>query len=339
MPRDRAVPAVSVIVPIYRVEAYVGDCIRSLAAQSFRDFEVILVNDASPDHSLGVALAEAPGLPACRVIDLPVNGGLGRARNAGIDAARGRYLMFLDSDDWLDPDALARITARADAVQADVVIFDFVRAYPDGRRVRVEERGPYAAAGLPVFDPMDQPSSLQIFNLAQIRACRAGFVRDLGLRFTPDVIYEDIDWTFRLMTAARRAAIIDAPLYIYRAERPGSILNTPGRQHFDIIGQCARVFDALPKDCPAPVFQAIYGYLINSVFFVLMASPRVPAADRAAFFAKAGSVFARARADREAGRDMAVTFMDRGWFETALITGDLAGAIALYEQRFGKVPG
>ena len=96
------VPSVSVIIPVYNVEAYVERCIESVAAQTCADFEALLVDDGSPDGSGAILERWARRDPRFRVLHKE-NGGLSSARNAGMDAARGDYLLFVDADDWIDP--------------------------------------------------------------------------------------------------------------------------------------------------------------------------------------------------------------------------------------------
>ena len=98
-------PTISVIVPVYRVEKYIRRCVDSILAQSFRDYELILVDDGSPDYSGAICDEYATRDPRIRVIHKE-NGGLSSARNVGIDAASGEYLFFMDSDDIIHPDTL-----------------------------------------------------------------------------------------------------------------------------------------------------------------------------------------------------------------------------------------
>ena len=101
---------VSVVVPIYRVEQYLEQCVNSLLRQTLTDLEILLVNDASPDRSLEIA-RRFESDPRVRVIDKP-HGGLGDTRNWGAREATGEYLAFVDSDDWLEEDALKNCPPR-----------------------------------------------------------------------------------------------------------------------------------------------------------------------------------------------------------------------------------
>src|SRR3954449_5241960 len=107
-------PRVSVVVPIYNVEPYLGDCLDSLAAQTFRDLEIVMVDDGSTDRSGEIARDYGARDPRFRLVERP-NGGLSAARNTGIDAARGEFLAFVDSDDVVAPTAYERLVAALDA--------------------------------------------------------------------------------------------------------------------------------------------------------------------------------------------------------------------------------
>src|SRR5689334_608108 len=103
-------PRLSVVVPVYNVERYLDECLASLAAQSVGDFEAILIDDGSTDSGPAIARAWAERDPRFRVVT-QANAGLGAARNAGIELARGEFLAFLDSDDKVPPDGYARMLA------------------------------------------------------------------------------------------------------------------------------------------------------------------------------------------------------------------------------------
>ena len=110
-------PQVSIVVPIYNVERYLSYCLDTLRAQTLRDIEIICVNDGSPDHSAAIAEAHASLDKRIRVINKP-NGGLSSARNAGINVARGDYLMFVDSDDYLAEEACESVVSAFESNNA-----------------------------------------------------------------------------------------------------------------------------------------------------------------------------------------------------------------------------
>ena len=103
-------PEISVIVPVYKVEQWLGPCVDSILNQTFRDFELILVDDGSPDNCGALCEKYAKDDPRVRVLH-KANGGLSSARNAGIEAAKAPYLAFVDSDDFVRPQYLATLRA------------------------------------------------------------------------------------------------------------------------------------------------------------------------------------------------------------------------------------
>ena len=113
--------AISVIIPVYNTEAYVKECVDSVLAQTFRDFEIILVDDCSTDGSLALCRQLYGSLPQVKILAREKNGTVGAARNTGMRAARGKYIAFLDSDDLYMPDALECLYRAAEEHQADVV--------------------------------------------------------------------------------------------------------------------------------------------------------------------------------------------------------------------------
>ncbi|MDR2753766.1 MAG: glycosyltransferase, partial [Oscillospiraceae bacterium] len=124
-------PAVSVIVPVYNAAAYLPDCLASVAGQSFCNFELLLIDDGSTDESPALCDSFAQTEPRARVLH-QANAGPSLARNAGIDAARGTYITFVDADDWLHPHMLARLVRRAEDSGAELVQCRAFEALPDG---------------------------------------------------------------------------------------------------------------------------------------------------------------------------------------------------------------
>lgn len=118
-------PKLSIIVPVYKVEAYLDACVKSILDQTYTDLELILVDDGSPDRSGALCDSWAERDSRVRVIHKE-NGGVCSARNAGLDAAKGDYIAFVDSDDWIEPEMYARMLAQS----CDVVLCDCVKEHP-----------------------------------------------------------------------------------------------------------------------------------------------------------------------------------------------------------------
>ena len=216
----------SVIVPVFKVEPYLQKCIESVLRQSFSDFELILVDDGSPDSCPQICDAYAKEDNRIRVIHKE-NGGLSSARNSGLRIASGKYVSFLDSDDfWLNDSVLESVHKLIVNEKADIVILKAVSYFQSTNSFS----NPYTSFSSSELIPGDYETSLG--KLISASAYRANawnkvFSRELmerqDLFFTEGVIAEDMDWAARLCLAAKSITIFDAPVYAYRTGRPGAI--------------------------------------------------------------------------------------------------------------------
>jgi CDP-glycerol glycerophosphotransferase (TagB/SpsB family) len=290
-------PLVTIIIPIYKVGPFVRKCLQSVAEQTYTNIETVIVNDATPDDSMVTVNRSLEGVPNVRIINLPENGGLGNARNTGIREAAGKYIFFLDSDDWLDSTTIEKAVAKAEIGSSEVVVIDYYKAN-HANLTKAKDRTPYRGAKYDYFDPRDELTVLWLFNLAQIKLYQKDFLVANDFTFRDGVIYEDVDWTFKIMMTARRVSIIDEPLYYYRTARPGSILATKGDKHFDVLDQYKRVFDYIEETGKEEYLESIYAYALNAIFSVLVVAKRIPNSKRAQFFKQAQQIFRKARGDR-----------------------------------------
>lgn len=127
-------PKISLLVAVYNTAAFLPECLDSLLSQTLEDIEVICIDDASTDNSLEILHKYAEMDARVRVIALERNGGQARARNVGLSDATGEYIGFVDSDDWLSPDALEKVYDAFQQKEVDCVLFRLVRVYGDGRQ-------------------------------------------------------------------------------------------------------------------------------------------------------------------------------------------------------------
>lgn len=210
----------SVIVPVYNVEAYLKTCVDSVIAQTCSDYELILVDDGSTDHS-GALCDRLAAKTGCHVVHQE-NGGLGAARNTGIATARGDYLVFLDSDDFLSPDALSGLSAEIDRCPADIYSFGFITN--DGHQDLTAFRDQ-----LPYHTPLtlaDHPQLLLTLPNAWCRAVRRQLFLSSGIRFPARVWFEDIRTTMKLFAVADSVVSLPDVWYHY-VQREGSITRMP----------------------------------------------------------------------------------------------------------------
>ncbi|MFF8864701.1 CDP-glycerol glycerophosphotransferase family protein [Streptomyces sp. NPDC015139] len=235
-------PRFSVIVPAYKVQAYLSECLDSVLSQSYPDLEVIAVDDCSPDACGAIIDEYAARDTRLKPVHLAENQGLGRARNAGMAEASGDYLVFLDSDDTLTPDALRAVADRIkEAGEPDLLVYDYARTYWDGRTVRNQLSAQLTEEGPAPFPLEDRPGLLRVLMVAWNKAYRREFVEAHGFAFPPGY-YEDTPWTFPVLMTAESIATLDRVCVHYRQRRQGNILGTTSRKHFDLFEQYDRVF-------------------------------------------------------------------------------------------------
>lgn len=227
-------PRISIIVPIYRVEKYLGQCVDSLLAQTLADIEVILVDDGSPDNSGAIAESYAVKDRRVRVIR-QCNAGLGPARNAGMALARGEYIAFVDSDDWVRPEMFERLYETAQRNRADIV----VGGHCDMAHGRTLIRKVHPLAGQVLCSGMAiEAVRVQLFGHAPedreteafpVSVCmsiyRRTMVEEGQLRFQ-NILSEDTLFNLVAYGCAKVIAFTDRTDYCYRKERQPSITNS-----------------------------------------------------------------------------------------------------------------
>ncbi|MEU6481394.1 CDP-glycerol glycerophosphotransferase family protein [Streptomyces sp. NPDC047017] len=289
-------PRFSVIVPAHQVQAYLHECLESVLTQSFTDLELIAVDDRSPDACGAIIDEFAARDPRVRAVHLPENQGLGPARNAGTALATGDYLIYLDGDDTLAPDALWSIAERLEATgRPDVLVYGFARADWTGEAVRDPLRAPLAEDGPAPFRLADRPELLRVLMVAWNKAYRRDFVHREGLAFPPGY-YEDTPWTYPVLLAAETIATLDRVCVHYRQRRHGSILGTASRRHFDVFAQYDRVFAFLDgRPGLARWRPVLFRRMVDHFTTVFTRPGRLPRGCRAEFLRTARTYYRRYR--------------------------------------------
>jgi glycosyltransferase involved in cell wall biosynthesis len=228
--QEMSAPIISIIVPAYNSEKFLRHCLDSVLNQSYRDTEVICVNDASTDRSLSIIHQYAASDPRVRVIDQPRNQGLSIARNAAMEIARGEYFLFVDADDYIQPDLCMKVVACAESSRADLVIFGYVAVLEDGT--------PYAAGTNSRFlagvDPQDKHALLRMMHFACTKLIRAAKARELNLKFPDGLMYEDKPVHWSLVTRLDSIALLPEELY-YSRQHPASITRRRDWRLTDIV--------------------------------------------------------------------------------------------------------
>ncbi len=210
----------SIIIPIYNVEQYLGECLESLQKQDYTDFEVICVNDGSTDASRQILTKWETHFPQIRVIDRE-NGGLSTARNTGLAASKGDYILFVDSDDWIEPNTLQTLQNNING--EDILCFACKRT--DNKSI--DQLIPEQSNGWDYYNRHALKHWETPFVCVVQRCYRREFLLDNGLLFHDGILHEDNEFTPRVCFKAKNVKVIPDVLYNYRV-RPGSIMTTRG---------------------------------------------------------------------------------------------------------------
>ena len=210
----------SIIVPVYNVELYLEQCLESLRTQDYSDYEVICVNDGSTDSSREILTAWETRMPQMRVIDRS-NGGLSAARNTGLQAATGDYVVFVDSDDWVEASMLSTLAKVTDG--NDMVCFACRRTDNNAH----DTLQPEQSGGWEYYNRHALEHREVAFVCVWQRCYRRSFLIENNLCFREGILHEDNEFTPRPCLKAKKVTVIPDVLYNYRV-RPGSIMTTRG---------------------------------------------------------------------------------------------------------------
>ena len=219
--KPSATPYFSVIVPVHNSHDYLPNCLDHILAQTFADYEVILVDDGSEDDSIAIAADYCARDPRFSQIVLGANIGASAARNRGIDVAQGTYLLLLDNDDWWHgDDALENLHALTQAQGLpDVVFYDACFWWPNEERLEVfQDHEEEHVNGLPADEAIAYLMGRRLlYSAGWGKMARLGLVNEHHIRFDESMeINEDSGWTYQLLASLRTCAWSDHPFYVYR---------------------------------------------------------------------------------------------------------------------------
>lgn len=237
-------PFLSVIIPVYGVQGYLRECLDSVLDQRFDDFEVIAIDDNSPDHCGRILDEYAERDPRMRVVHLDHNIGNGHARNLGLARAAGEYVWFVDSDDRLATGAIPAVVEALRRSDPQVLLVDHVRVSALGEFAHQGARGPRGE--ITATTVVEEPRLLKAFTVAWNKILRRDFLLRTGVRFDTGW-YEDIPFTYPVLIAAERVATLRRVCYHYRRRRTDAITSTRSTRHFEVFDQWSLVFDRLDQ--------------------------------------------------------------------------------------------
>lgn len=217
-------PSVSIIVPVYNAEATLRRCVESVLSQEYTDFELILANDGSRDSSGALCDAFAQTDSRVRVLHKE-NSGVSDTRNQAISMARGRYLQFLDADDWITPNATKLLIRAAEENQCDLVVSDFYRVVGDrvSPKGDIEENGPFTREEYAAH-MMENPADFY-YGVLWNKLYRRDIIASHGLRMDPEISWcEDFLFNLEYIRHAQRFFALQVPIYYY-VKTKGSLVN------------------------------------------------------------------------------------------------------------------
>jgi len=238
-------PAISVIVPVYKAEKYLRRCVDSILAQTFTDFEVLLIDDGSPDRSGEICDEYAAKDSRVRVFH-QANGGVSAARQRGTDEARGEYTIHADPDDWVEPTMLEELYAKAKAEDADMVICDYYVNM--GGRQRYVKQQPSALDSETVLRELFQQLHGSCCNKLVRRAC----YNRLAICFPKNIsLSEDLYVNLRLARGCTRFAYVARAYYHYVQDaNANSISRDRSRRQVQQMDEMHAAFHELLRGTP-----------------------------------------------------------------------------------------
>ncbi|MDR2267994.1 MAG: glycosyltransferase [Holosporaceae bacterium] len=209
-------PKISVIIPVYNAENFIERCLDSVTSQTLSQLEILCINDGSRDNSLKI-LEKYASRDSQIVIINQENSGPGAARNAGLAAASGEYIGFVDSDDWISTNFFEKLYEAANKYAANVASTNIIRAYPSGRlrnKVIMRENNVYSSI-IDKFAVTQTPRMCYIYN----KIYKTDFIRKLNLKFRTGVCFEDIDFSVMALFFTEKLATTTEASYYYAVNK------------------------------------------------------------------------------------------------------------------------
>lgn len=256
-------PLVSVIVPVYNVEAYIDACLNSIMKQTYNNLEIIIIEDCSTDRSRQVLETHLTD-KRIRLIQHGKNKGLSAARNTGIEYATGDYIVFVDSDDIVDTRLVSACIDCALENDAEVVTYGFV-PFKDGIP---EAELPYSSKGLEFKPIIEDNSYFNLSHFACLKLIRTSLIRSASLRFAVGLHYEDWPFHWHLGLSTKHIYQLPANFYLYR-QRGSSITGSTGKELLDLFVVHSKV-DNILKDNEDKEIKKIFINKVRQSHWVIL---------------------------------------------------------------------
>ena len=218
-------PLISVIIPVYNSAKYISKCLNSVIMQPFKDIEIICVNDASTDSSLDIIKKYSQLDNRIKVFSNKTNIGAGYSRNLALENARGKYIYFLDSDDWLVQDGLTKLAnVLKQFGEVDVIAFSH---YSVNAVTHIKHNFPDTPLKLTnrIINIYDTPECIQYLGYGMTKLLRRLFLEQFNIKFNNDKCFEDVAHFLDLAPKAKSIVFINDKIFNYRISRQGSVIS------------------------------------------------------------------------------------------------------------------
>ena len=241
----------TIIVPVYNVEKEIRKCLDSIKNQTYGDFEVLCVDDCGKDSSMDIVREYTQKDNRFKILTHEHNRGVSAARNTGLDNASGKYTMFVDSDDWLETNALEVIKDNFDKSKSEVIVFNIYNCYPDGKK-EINDTTNFKKSNQ--TQVLLTENNLNTFiGVVWNRAYKTSLINDNHIRFPEGMIIEDSDFTFKISMHIKSVFIIEDVLYNYLRNREGSYttedaVNNRIKDEITVISNCWKYAKSLKRE-------------------------------------------------------------------------------------------
>lgn len=262
-------PLLTVVIPVYNVEKYLKRCVESVIAQDWKKYEILLVDDGSTDHSPQICDNYVKTYDFISVIHKE-NGGLSEARNTGLSQAKGEYVYFPDSDDWIEPDTFIALSEALESQKFDIISFnrEFVKSEEDA--IVSDSVVTIVFEGKDAFVEMLKHS--YITGFANDKIYRKSLFMDHDILFPKGKYYEDLGTNYKLFLSAKKVYATNQKYYHYLIDNPDSITQSWKEKKFiDMFGFYKEVFysDFVRSQLNQEEFHISQLYYVNGLTHIL----------------------------------------------------------------------
>lgn len=252
---------VSVIIPIYNTERFLDRCLQSIQNQTLTDLEIICINNGSTDNSLNIVKKHANVDSRIIVVD-HVKSSIGTARNIGINMARGDFIGFVDSDDFINTHMFEKLYNKAQMYGADIAITNFYLYYEETEQVQVyrDINKFHFFENLGSFNPANFPAIVENVGIWD-KLYRNDFLKKYNLNNPENLVFEDHLFSYQALALAEKVTVINQPLYYYRKSLPNSITGretSNDKYKFDYLTINEQIKAFLTKENLYPIYSHEY---------------------------------------------------------------------------------